>query len=109
MSALADLRVVAVGQFRDELVGVGAAGHPLDLPPRRVRGTVGDVLGDRSGEEGGVLEDDARLATQACERDVADVRALDADGPGVGGVEPGVVPGRLAGARGFHCLGRVAP
>ena len=51
LAALADERVVAVGQPQDELVRARRPGGRDDLVARRVRPAVGDVLGDRAVEQ----------------------------------------------------------
>src|SRR5205085_12152009 len=49
--ALADERVVALGQSVDELVGVGAAGGVADVGLGGAAAAVGDVLADRAVEQ----------------------------------------------------------
>jgi len=64
-AGLTDLRVVAEGEARDELVRAGHLGHPQH--PRHV-GLVlaeGDVAGNRVGKHVLVLQDKADLAAQA--------------------------------------------
>ena len=63
-AALADRRVVAVLERRDELVGADGARRGADLLERRVRAAEGDVLGDRAAEQEALLRDDAELAAQ---------------------------------------------
>ena len=46
---------------------------------RRARQAVGDVVGDRAGEDHAVLRDDADLPAEAAQRRVADVDAVDHD------------------------------
>ena len=59
-AALADERVVAVGQLVDEAVGLRAPRRLLDLLARRVGPRVGDVVVHGGGEEERVVGDDAR-------------------------------------------------
>ena len=47
-----------------------------------MRLAVGDVVADRVVEQDGLLRDDADLRAQRCERDVADVAAVDQDAAG---------------------------
>ena len=65
LSALADPRVVALGQRSDELVRVGGARRRFDLLAAARRPTVGDIAGDRLVEEHRLLRDDANLARAA--------------------------------------------
>ena len=63
-AALADPGLVAVGQFADEGVGLGAARRRFDLLAGRVDAGVGDVLGDAGGEEEAVVGDEGDLRAQ---------------------------------------------
>src|SRR5436309_2412080 len=63
-SALADLRRVAVGQPRDEVVDARAPRRGLDLVVARIGPRVRDVLADRRGEEEGLIRDEPDLAPQ---------------------------------------------
>lgn len=67
-----------------------------------VRPAQGEVLPDRHGEEGGLLEGDPDPAAQRVELDVADVPAVEGDPPGGDVVQPGHQrqQGRLAAAGG---------
>ena len=85
--ALADDRVVAIGQLADELVGLGGRGGGEDLLVGGVVTAVGDVVPDRVGEQEAVLEDDAEARPQRGQPGLADVDPADADRPGVDVVE----------------------
>ena len=63
-AALAELRVVAVLEPLDELVGADGARGRLDLVAGRVGPAEGDVLGDGAGEEEALLRHDPELAAQ---------------------------------------------
>ena len=63
-AALAELRVVAVLEPLDELVGADRARGGDDLLARRVGPAEGDVVGDRAGEEEALLRHDPELAAQ---------------------------------------------
>ena len=78
-AAVADDRVVAVGQRADEVVGVGRPGRGDDLGLGRVEPAVQDVLADRAAEQRRLLGDQADLAAQAGHGHVADVDAVDPD------------------------------
>jgi hypothetical protein len=80
LAALADPRLVAVGQRRDELVRVRGAGRRLDPLARGARRPVADVAGDGVVEQHRVLRDHADLRPQRGDRHVADVDAVDEDG-----------------------------
>ena len=75
--ALADERVVAVGQARDERVDACLARRLLDLVVARLGPRVGDVVAQRRGEQERVVGDQADLAAQRSEVDVAHVGAVD--------------------------------
>ena len=65
-AALADLRVVAVRELGDELVGADGCRRPLRSPrAMRVRPAERDVVGDRAGEEEALLRDDPELPAAA--------------------------------------------
>ena len=78
---IADDRVVAVGQRRDEVVGVGGHGRGHHLIVAGVQPAVADVLRHGPAKEGRFLRHQADLATQAVDGHVADIHAIDADGP----------------------------
>ena len=82
-AALADQRVVAVGERLDELVGLRELGRPLDLLARGVGARVGDVVVDRGREQERIVGDDRDRAPQASQVDRADVGAVDPDRPAV--------------------------
>ena len=68
-AALADLRVIALRQARDELVRLRAARRLLRSPRGgAVRARVGDVLGDARGEQERVVADDRDGAAHASAR-----------------------------------------
>src|SRR5581483_4691383 len=101
VAALADDRVVAVGEAADEVVDVGGAGSARDLVIAGIGLGVADVVADRGVEQVGLLRDDADRAVQRLERELADVVAIDADAAFGRVVEAGeeVRQGGLAGAR----------
>ena len=74
LAALADQRIVAVGQPQDELVGAGGAGGGDDLRPRGVGPAVGDVLGDRAVEQERLLQHDADVAAVLLDREASGCR-----------------------------------
>ena len=88
-AALADARVVALGQLGDEPVGLRPARGSLDLLARGVLARVGDVLGDRGAEQERVVVDDRDRAPQRAQVDVAHVGAVDEHAPGGRVVQPG--------------------
>ena len=63
-AALAELRLVAVLEALDELVGADGSRGSHDLFPLRLRAAEGDVVGDRACEEEAFLRDDAELAPE---------------------------------------------
>src|SRR5207237_1188252 len=79
LAVVSDGRVVALGQARNEGVGVGGAGGRLDLFARGVRAAVGDVLGDGHGEEERLLRHQPDLLPKALDLHVADVVAVEGD------------------------------
>lgn len=96
-AALADLRVVALGEIADELVGLGGSRgrtHALveprtvHRPFERLVGAVRDVLGDRPREQIRVLLDDADRLAQRFEVVLADVGVVDTHCAPVDVVEP---------------------
>ena len=82
-------RVVAVGQGLDETVGLRRPGGGPDLLGGGPGRAEGDVVGDRGGEEEGVLEHDAHRAAQLGQPEPAHVDAVEGHPPAVGVVEPG--------------------
>src|ERR1019366_8882530 len=79
--ALADHRVVTLGEVHDELVRVGGLSGVLDFLQGRVRSAVGNVLEDRDGKEEGLVKHHADVGAQRRHGEVADVVAVDADRP----------------------------
>ena len=88
-AALAHQGVVAVGQFPDELVGLGGPSRRLDLLGAGRRTAVGDVGGDGVGEQEAVLEDHADLRAQVGQPQRAHVHSADPQGSVVHVVEAG--------------------
>lgn len=78
-SAFTDPGFVTLGKLFDELMGVGDFGGSDDLIAIVAHLSKGDVLGDRTGEQDGVLGDDANLVTQAGEGEVAYITTIDRD------------------------------
>jgi hypothetical protein len=87
-AALADARVIRVGQPLDERVELRAARGRDDFRAGRVALAVADVVRERVVEQDGVLRHDAERVAQAALGDEAQILAVDADDPGVGLVEP---------------------
>ena len=88
-AALADASVIAVGQARDEPVGLRRDGRALDLLAGGVGTGVGDVVVDRGAEQEGVVVDDGDGAAQAVHLHRAHVGAVDLDRAGADVVEAG--------------------
>ena len=84
---LADDGGVALGQPRDELVGVGGARGGLELGRRRVGLAHPQVLLDGAVEEVGVLAHHGDAPAQVVERQLADVVPADEHAAGIGIVE----------------------
>ena len=103
-AALADARVVAVGQLGHEAGGLGALGGALDLRAGGVRAAVGDVVVDGGAEQERVVGDHRDGAAQRGEVDLPHVGAVDAHRAGRDVVEAGeeLHERRLAGARPAH-------
>src|SRR5439155_25243710 len=78
-AALADDRVVALGQARDELVRVRGPSRRLDLRAVRAGTTVGDVLGERDRKQERLLEHQRDRRAHALELELAQVLAVDRD------------------------------
>ena len=83
-AALAEQRVVALGQLHDELLGVRGACYPAQRFVAGVGPAVQDVVAHAAREQHGVLGDDADLAAQRPQGHVAQIVAVDRDAPGVG-------------------------
>ena len=79
VAALADDRVVALGQRGDHVVDACRLGGRLDLLVGRVRLREAQVLAHRLVEEVRLLRDDADEVGQRLEAQVADVDAVDRD------------------------------
>ena len=79
VAALAHDGVVAVGKSGDGVVDARRLGGGDDLVGGRLRLGVAQVVADRHVEEVRVLADHSDGAVQRCQREVADVVAVDAD------------------------------
>ena len=103
-AALAHRRGVALRQPRDEVVRVGEARRPLDLPGRGAGPGVGDVLGQGAVEQHRFLGHDSDLRPQARLARRRHVLSVDRHAPARHVVEPldQLDEGRLAGARAPH-------
>src|SRR5437867_1846926 len=77
LSALADHRVVAVGQTVNELVSVGQLCGANDLVMSRFGLAVRDVLPDRRSEQQRVLQNEADLIADRFLRESANVLTVD--------------------------------
>ncbi len=77
--ALADHRVVPVGQAVDELLRLRELGRSFDRLVRSVDDSEGDVLAHGCREEERVLRDDADRPPERAERHVAHVDAVELD------------------------------
>ena len=78
-AALAELRVVAVLELLDPLVGTDGAGCFLDVAAAGVGPAECDVLGHAAREQEAFLWHDPELAAQRLLRDIAEVVAVDRD------------------------------
>ncbi len=85
--ALAALRVVALGQQRDEVVRVGGARRRLHLLRARAGPSHGDVLEDGGGEQRGLLAHQPHLDAQPLELQAAQVAPVQQHAAGRGVVE----------------------
>ena len=79
VAALADLRVITVGQARDQLVYLCRASCVFDLLVRRLRACEAQVLPDRGVEEVRLLGDQPDAGRQRAEGDIAHVDTVDLD------------------------------
>ena len=77
VAALAEDRVVALRQRHDEIVRGGDARRFLDLRRRRLGMAEGDVGRDGVGEKKALLENEADVAAQIVEVELAHVDAVD--------------------------------
>ena len=87
IAALADGRVVAVGQRGDELVDLRRPRRLLDLPVAGLRTGEAQILADGGVEEVGLLRDQAHRGGQRGERGVAYVDPVDAHAAALGLVQ----------------------
>src|SRR4051812_15597898 len=78
-AALADRRVVALGEARDELVRPNRVRRRRDVLGRRVGAPERDVLADRAAEQERLLRHDAHLRAQRGGSHVAQVVPVDED------------------------------
>ena len=99
-AALADDRLVALGERLDEVVGLRGLRRRPDLLVARLGPAEADVLGDRRAEEERVLVHDADVPAQVGQLQVAHVLAVDEHGAAARVVEPRheIGQGRLAAA-----------
>src|SRR5262249_48662660 len=86
-AALTHHRLVALGEARDELLGVGGTRRRLELAGRRFRLAHTQVVLHGAVEEIGVLTHDRDETAELIEGEIADVAATDGDAPAVGIVE----------------------
>ena len=80
-AALADHGFVAVQGTHDEVMRQGRARRIFDCLMGNVGLSVGNVVAHRVIKQDGVLSDDGDLRTQRCDRQVADVVAVDQNTP----------------------------
>ena len=78
-AALADERLVLLGQPHDELVRVRTPRGVLDLGVRRLVPAVGDVVAHRAVEQKHILLHDREQRAIRCEAEIADVRSVEED------------------------------
>ena len=99
--ALADHRLIAIRDDRDEAVDGGAAGGFLDHLLAAVGAAIADVVTDGVVEQNGVLGDDPDRRSKAFLGDRSNVLAVDGDSTAAGIVKSIQQPGdgRFAGAR----------
>ena len=77
-AAISDYRFVAVGKRFDEFAREGRFGGFADARGVNVVFAVGDVFRYRVVEEKCLLRDEADFVSQRCEREIADIGAVDA-------------------------------
>ena len=82
-AALADARFEPSGLARDE-VGPAPASRRRELVIGRIRRADAQILRDRAVEQHRLLKDDADIAAEPGERHLADIHAVDRDGPDCG-------------------------
>src|SRR5215467_9182409 len=83
-AALAHHRLIALGEARDELLGVGGARRRLELGGSRFRLAHAQVVLHGALEEIGVLAHHRDETAELIEGEIADVAAADGDAPAVG-------------------------
>src|SRR5688500_14461152 len=88
-AALLEVRLVAVLEPHDEVMGTDGLRGGDDLLGARVRLAEGDVVADGAGEQEALLWDDPELATERLLRDGRRVDSVDRDPPLRGVVEAG--------------------
>src|SRR2546430_2535759 len=100
-AALADQRVVALGEVRSERVDAGRLAGREHLVPVGVLAARGEVLAQRHREEHGPLRDERDVRAQLRDREVAGIDASDEHLPAGRVVEAreAIEQRRLAGAR----------
>ena len=98
-TAVADHGVIAIGELRDELVGVGDLGGTDNLGVREPVAPIRDVVPDRRVEQERLLGDDAEEPPVGGLLERPQVAAVDRDRPGDRVVQPEdeVGEGRFAG------------
>ena len=75
-SAFAHRREVAARGRGDEVVGADSSSGGFHFGVRRRRSPVGDVVADRAGEQERLLRDDAELAAEGAEIQIAEILAV---------------------------------
>ena len=100
VAALADGRVISVGEFDDPFVDRGGPGGDLELVVGGVRARVAEVVADRGVEEVRLLGHGPDHLPEGSELDPADIDVIDLDRAGVDVVQARDEVGgrRLAGA-----------
>ena len=96
--------LVPLGQVADEGVGIGQPGRRPDLLIGGVQLPVADVVGHGSGEQVGILQNNAQRAAQGVLPDIPHVDAVIGDGAGLNVVKPvdEIGDGGLSRAGGAH-------
>src|SRR5437763_8698223 len=80
-AALADNRLVLLGERDDEVVDIRGACCIDHVSERRTRAAVGDVVRDRFVEQRRILRDDANRFTQTAGRYRSQIASIDQDAP----------------------------
>src|SRR5262245_36510264 len=83
-ASLAHKRLVAFRQAGDEIVNVGGSGGSDDVPLAGARPGVGDVLRNAGGKQNRLLQNDGELIAQIRQGVVAQIHAIEQNGPGRG-------------------------